>query len=380
MKTFKLPDLGEGLPDAVIREWYVKEGQEVTVDQPLAAMETAKALVDVPSPYAGKITKLFGNVGDTIETGKPLIGFEGEENIQTKNKDSGTVVGAIEESETVLRESASGIAVAHAPSESRIKATPAVRALAKKLNVALENIIASGDRISLEDVQKAAQKTAKQPATEHTITAGQKLTPMRQAMLMNMMQSHQEIVPVTMSDDADIHAWQKNQDVTLRLIRAIHQACIAVPIMNAYFDANKMAYQLNESVNIGLAIDTPEGLYVPTLKDVGNREASDIRQQIDRLKKQALERSIRAEELRGANIMLSNFGSIAGKYANPILLPPMVCIVGVGRSRDTVIAIKGEMAIHRMMPLSITVDHRLVTGGEIARFLKVMMDELAKSE
>ena len=108
MKLFKLPDLGEGLPDAIIREWHVKVGDEVKTDQPIVAMETAKALVDVPAVFDGKIEKLFGDVGDTIETGQPLIGFEGEGEAE-EAKDAGTVVGAIEESEAVLKESAVGI-------------------------------------------------------------------------------------------------------------------------------------------------------------------------------------------------------------------------------------------------------------------------------
>ncbi len=118
MKVFKLPDLGEGLPDATIREWYIAVGDEVKIDQPLVAMETAKALVDVPSPLAGKIEKLFGEVGDVIETGSPLIGFEGEAETE-EPKDTGTVVGAIETSDTVLEESGAGIPVKKAAEEKK---------------------------------------------------------------------------------------------------------------------------------------------------------------------------------------------------------------------------------------------------------------------
>lgn len=143
MKIFHLPDLGEGLPDAIIREWYVKEGDEVKTDQPIVSMETAKALVDVPAPFDGKIEKLFGQADDTILTNHPLIGFEGEADNQektygtnnTENTDAGTVVGNIEVSDQVLSENATGVQVQQ--TNSLYKATPAVRMLAKQLGVNL---------------------------------------------------------------------------------------------------------------------------------------------------------------------------------------------------------------------------------------------------
>jgi 2-oxoisovalerate dehydrogenase E2 component (dihydrolipoyl transacylase) len=372
MKIFKLPDLGEGLPDAIVREWYVKAGDVVKVDQPLAALETAKALVDVSSPYAGKIVKLYGDIGETVETGKPLVGFEGEAEIE-KSKDSGTVVGAIEQSDQVLQESAIGIATATA-----IKATPAVRALAKKLGVSLESITpAQGDRITAEDVsQAAAQLANRSHAAEAT---GEKLSFMQQAMMQSMTKSHQEVVPVTLTEDADLHCWDKNQDVTLRLLHAIEKACKEVPLLNASFDSKNMSYQLNSNVNIAMAIDTPHGLYAPVLKNISNQNNAELREEIDRLKKLAYEKSLPADLLHGGTIMLSNFGSITGRYANPVLLPPMLAIIGVGRARDAVVAEQGKAVVHRILPLSITADHRLVTGGEIARFLKTLIMDLEKA-
>src|SRR3990167_7975687 len=154
MKIFKLPDLGEGLPDAIIREWHVKVGEQVKKDQPIAAMETAKALVDVVAPFDATIEKLFGQVNDTIETGKPLIGFEGEPDASDVKKDTGTVVGKIEQSDgaSSQRFSTTGTTLS-----SSIKATPVVRALARKLNVDLSTVKFSGDRITEEDINKAVE-------------------------------------------------------------------------------------------------------------------------------------------------------------------------------------------------------------------------------
>src|SRR3989338_7500620 len=155
MTIFKLPDLGEGLPDGTIQEWYIKVGDEVKVDQPLVAMETAKAIVDVPSPIAGQVKKLYGNAGDVIETGQPLVEFIVLEGKEEKPNDAGTVVGSIEQSDQVLKESATGI-ISSKKSSHHIKASPAVRALAKALNVDLKTIAGSGfnNSITLEDVQK----------------------------------------------------------------------------------------------------------------------------------------------------------------------------------------------------------------------------------
>lgn len=374
MKIFDLPDLGEGLPDATIREWYVKIGDDVKVDQPLAAMETAKALVDVPAPFSGKVKHLFGNVGDTIETGQPLIGFEAE----AGEKDAGTVVGSIEESDRILKESATGI-VTQKTTSSNVKATPAVRMLAKELGVNLEKIHPAGAHITAEEVKQAAKIN---PATTSFGTAliGD-VTPLegvRKAMVLSMRQSHQEVVPVTIMDDADLHEWEPEQDITVRLIRAVQAACTIEPMLNAYFDSSRLGYQLNREINLGMAVDTPHGLYVPVIKNIANQSNRELRETINRFKEQARTRSIPAGDLKNATLVLSNFGALAGRYASPIIIPPTVAIIGVGKTRDTVVAQHGHMAIHKIMPLSLTADHRLVTGGEMARFLRALMDELEK--
>ncbi|MES2204478.1 MAG: dihydrolipoamide acetyltransferase family protein [Pseudomonadota bacterium] len=372
MKTFRLPDLGEGLPEAIIREWYVQVGDEVQIDQTIVAMETAKALVDVPSPFAGKIEKLFGKADDTIKTGDPLIGVEGEE-------DAGTVVGNIETSDKILQESAAGISV-KAQSAAH-KATPAVRMLAQQLGVDLADVKYSGTIITAEDVKKTAnlfqQNTIPALNVQFTDTV-ESLTPTRRAMVMSMTQSHQHIVPVSISDDADIHDWVGKQDTTVRLLRAVQAGCEAVPITNAYFDGQQMVYQLHKNINIGIAVDTEHGLFVPVLKDVANQSNEALRETINRFKQQARDKALPAQDLKNATIMLSNFGTIAGRYANPIIVPPMVAIVGIGSAREKVVAHNGAPAVRRILPISITVDHRLVTGGEAIRLLHTIMVELAK--
>ncbi len=371
MIIFKLPDLGEGLPDAIIREWHVKVGDTVKSDQPMVSMETAKALVDVPAPFAGKIEKLFGNPGDNIDTGQPLVGFEGECSLQTK-KDNGTVVGKIQESETVLAAEAVNVAQAAQSESSRIKATPAVRALAKKLGVDLATVHASGPRITQEDVEKASKKPVEHADYEI-------LSPMRRAMVASMEESHRRVVPLCIWEDADLHAWDNQQDISIRIIRALIHACQNVPILNATFDDKNQQLKQNAEIHLGLAIDTPHGLYVPVIKNVASLNDRELREKIEAFKSQANQKSLTQQDLHGATITLSNFGSIGARYGTPIIIPPMVAIVGVGHACDAVVPYQGKPAIHRILPLSITVDHRIVTGGEEMRFLKAMIEHLGSA-
>lgn len=373
MKIFKLPDLGEGLPDAIIREWHVKEGEAVKKDQPIVAMETAKALVDVVAPFDAVIEKLFGKADDTIETGKPLIGFEGVSDVEEK-KDTGTVVGKIEQSEKIVSENRFSTTSISTSGEA-IKATPAVRALARKLNVDLSKVKFSGERITAEDVESAAKQ-----APKAAVPAGyESLSGVKRAMVLAMQQSHHDIVPVTIIDEADIQGWQGKQDITVRIIQAIIAACKAEPALNAHFEGKSMSMKKFPEVNLGLAIDMPHGLFVPVIKNIGKLKGENIREQVERFKTLAKTKSIPQGDLHGATIVLSNFGAIAGRYANPIILPPTVAIVGIGRLVHSFVADdKGNPSLHRMMPISLTVDHRAITGGEAARFLRAMMDHLMK--
>lgn len=371
MKIFKLPDLGEGLPDAIIRQWHVNVGDEVKKDQPIVAMETAKALVDVVAPFDTKIEKLFGNVDDTIETGKPLIGFEGEAEVEVK-KDTGTVVGKIEQSNKTLSDTHFSTAV----SNKAIKATPAVRALARKLNIDLSDVPFSGDRITSQDVDNAA---ANKSSVKIDNTEGwEALSGIKRAMVMSMQQSHQDIVPVTLIDEVDVHAWKTRQDITVRIIRAIISACKTESALNAHFDGKNTCVKKHTEINLGLAVDMPHGLFVPVIKNIESLSDEQIRETIERFKKQAETKSIPQSDLHGATIVLSNFGAIAGRYANPIILPPTVAIIGVGRiTKQVALDENNQPEYHRVIPLSLTVDHRAITGGEAARFLRAMMDSLA---
>jgi 2-oxoisovalerate dehydrogenase E2 component (dihydrolipoyl transacylase) len=374
MKIFKLPDLGEGLPDAEIHQWYVTEGDTVAIDQPLVAMETAKAIVDVPAPYSGKIGKLYGKVGDIINTSSPLVGFvdtadQSSTEIES-TRDSGTVVGFIEAGDTVLVESPAGIRVERNPTTA-IKAIPAVRALANKLNVNLHNLQGSGPggTITREDVNKAAVLTKDLPV-------GEILHGTRRAMAQQMAKSHAEVVPVTIIEDADIHLWPQNTDISIRVIRAILSACATYPIFNAHFYGDSLSLKICPEVNLGIAVNTDNGLFVPVIKDAPNQSDASLRATLNRFKEQAASNAFVPEDLKNPTIILSNFGTIAGRYSSPIVVPPMVAILATGKIRPAVVAQNGVAVVHPIMPISLTFDHRAITGAEAAHFLAVLLASL----
>ena len=375
MKIFCLPDLGEGLAEAEIREWYVKVGDVVTVDQPLVSMETAKAVVDVPSPYAGKITQLHGNANDIIETGSPLIEFELEnsKNNKLEKKDKGSVVGKLESSEKKWDDGDVIVGTAKS-STATIKAVPAARVLAKEMQVDLASLSATGPNglITVEDVKRgmAASKSHEMPAGAGQAQA---LHGVRRVMAQAMVQSHRKIVPVTIFEDADISALPKDTDLTVTLLMAMLKAAKAEPALNAWFDGKSLERTLFDEVNIGLAVDSEEGLFVPVIKKIEQYAKSDLRQKIDALKKAVKSRSIPPADMQGATMTLSNFGMIAGRYATPIIVPPAVSILACGKLREQPVAHDGKLVVGRVLPLSLTFDHRAVTGGEATRFLGVVV-------
>jgi pyruvate dehydrogenase E2 component (dihydrolipoamide acetyltransferase) len=454
-KTFQLPDLGEGLPDATIVEWFVKEGDTIRLDENLVSMETAKAVVEVPSPVSGKVLKLAGGPGDVIVTGKMLAEFEIDPSLPQRAEgqdtghhhgagshapddgdkvvasdeggtisdagepapkgearaDSGTVVGAMQSSDAVRSEQAVAV--------GGVKAMPAVRALARKLGVDLTRVRATGGDgvVTMDDVKRAAADgsakagavpvaraadravaapAAATPAPQQRSTLSQAGKPMRtqppgvsasgqpeqlkgvrRNMARVMADAHAKVVPTTLCDDADLHAWLGKQDITARLVRAIVMACKTVPALNAWFDGENLSRTLHPHVDIGIAVDTEDGLFVPALRNADMLDGNGVRAAIQRLRAQVEDRTIPPSELSGYTISLSNFGMFAGRYATPVVVPPCVAIIGAGKLSHDVVAVMGGIEVHRRMPISLTFDHRACTGGEAARFLKALLDDMA---
>jgi pyruvate dehydrogenase E2 component (dihydrolipoamide acetyltransferase) len=410
MTTFNLPDLGEGLPEAEIVSWHVKEGDHVQVDQPMVSVETAKAVVEVPSPYTGTIKVLHAKAGDVVGTGQPLVDFDVEGGNGAKGAkpatpaqpkvnpkkadDSGTVVGSMPTSDEELVENAVAGGTRGAKVE-RVRAAPAVRALARKLGVNLETVqpTGRGGLITVDDVMGAAGRgiaTGQVPATARAPTSrptpvkptapatgeADRLRGLRRGMAHAMTLSRDSVASCTLFDDADLHAWIRKSDYTVRLLRALAAAAQSEPALNAHFDGESATRKVFDRVDVAIAVDTPEGLIVPVIRNVGGKTAEQLRADVKALKEASAARTVAPEDLKDFTIMLSNFGTIAGRYATPLVVPPAVAILGSGVLQHDVVAVMGGIEAHLRMPLSLTFDHRCVTGGEAARFLAAVIKDL----
>ncbi len=192
-----------------------------------------------------------------------------------------------------------------------------------------------------------------------------------------MAEAQAQVVLTTLNDDADLQVWPAGTDLTARLVRALVAGSRAEPALNAWFDGAALTRTLHAPVDVGIAVDTPDGLFVPVLRNADMLDLGGIREAIARLRQQVESRSIAASELSGATLSLSNFGKFAGRYATPIVVPPSVAILAAGRLRHELVPVMGGVETHRLLPLSLSFDHRCVTGGEAARFLRAVLDDLA---
>jgi 2-oxoisovalerate dehydrogenase E2 component (dihydrolipoyl transacylase) len=354
MSTFALPDLGEGLQEAEIVSWHVAEGDHVVVDQPLVAVETEKAVVEVPSPKSGHVAKLLVKAGERVKVGAPLLEFE-----EGRHAESGAIVGDL-----------ASPAVSARPVPTR--AAPAVRARARELGVDLSRVTPTGPEgtILLADVQAAASRPSAGPMPGALRGA-------RRTMATNMARAWREVAHATVHDEADIETWSAMEDLTCRLVRALIAGCKSEPALNASFDAASLSLRENPTIDVGLAIDSPDGLFAPVLRDAASATPPDWRRKIETFKRGVQERSLTPADLRAPTITLSNFGSIAGRYASLIIMPPQVAILGAGRIAARPVRTADEsIALHRALPLSLTFDHRAVTGGMAARFLRAVITDL----
>jgi 2-oxoisovalerate dehydrogenase E2 component (dihydrolipoyl transacylase) len=306
MTTFYLPDLGEGLAEAMIQEWYIKLNDEITADQNMISVETAKAVVDIPAPFSGRVVQLFAKAGDTLKTGEALIEIETAAH-------TATVAGKLETSNIIL------------------------------------------DEENFDLPQTETRRTVWTDKAE-------KLSGIRLSMAQNMRRAHQQVVQASIFEEADISGFTEKTDITVSIIQALCEACKAEPALNCWYDGRQQKRLLHDIVNIGLALDTPQGLLVPVIKNAETHAPAMLRDIITIYKKGP----IGHEHFQEATILLSNIGNMAGRFATPIVLPPAVAIVATGKIDKK----------SQKLPLSLSFDHRAVTGAEAARFLGAMVKNL----
>jgi pyruvate dehydrogenase E2 component (dihydrolipoamide acetyltransferase) len=415
---FNFPDIGEGLDEGAIIKWYVDKGQEVKAGQSLVEMETDKVVADIPSPKAGTIVARFGNEGDIIHVGTPLVEIEiegvfGKEaiaeaktpvKIELKEEGSTGVVGTMEVAGNnaflpASEEFSSASEVTSVPL-AKVLATPVARALAKDLSVDINKVSGTGPhgRVTKTDVQNFHSKniTVNKPDSCSQITSGdaftyEPLSQIRKSIARNMINSkhnaaHMTVIEeVEISDLVGIREKYKNvyagKNVKLTYLSFILKATVNAlkqhRQLNSEMDIenNRMIYK--NFYNIGIAVDTDEGLVVPVIKNADKLSIFQIAQKITELSGKAKNRKLTLDDLRDGTFTLTNYGSIGGIFGAPVINYPQAGILGIGRILKTPVVKEDQIVVGNVLPLSLTVDHRIVDGGEATRFLVRIMEYLS---
>jgi len=401
---FKFPDIGEGLTEGEIVRWLVKEGDEVKEGDPLVEVETDKALAEIPSPKTGVILRILAKEKEIVKVGQVIviIGEKGEvaEAVPPTRKSIG-VVGELEEAPEeapVLK-----VEKKMAFVSEHVLATPAVRALAKELGVDIHQVKGTGPegRVLEKDVRQFAEAQEKPLEPERKITKVKKydlygyveripLRGVRRSIAKAMVKSKYTAPHVTTIDEADVtELWKirekekraaekKGVNLTILpfIIKAVIAGLVEHPYLNATFDDETEEIILKRYYNIGFATDTSEGLMVPVVKNAKDKSILQIAQELTLLAEKARTRTIDLADLKGGTFTITNYGALGGVYGTPIINHPEVAILGIGKIRDMPVVRDGKIVIRKILPLALSFDHRVVDGGEAARFLNTVIARL----
>ncbi len=406
---FKLPDLGEGLTEGEIVKWLVKVGDSLEEGQTFVQVETDKAVIEIPSPKKGVVLQILAKEGEAVQVGQIIvvIGEPGEkiepaaEPKRVEKPASVGVVGELEEAAEEVEESVPKRPPEPSPAKVEVLATPAVRKLAKELKVELSGLEGSGPRgrITKEDVQKAAEGKEEAPAVE--VKAARKydmygfiervpLRGMRKTIAKAMAKSKSTAAHVTTIDEADITNLvilrEKEKDRAAKrgihltympfLIKAAVAALEEHPFLNASLEDETGEIILKKYFNIGVAVDTKDGLMVPVVKNAKEKSILTLADELVKLSEKARERTIDLADLKGGTFTITNYGAVGGIYGSPIINHPEVAILGVGKILEKPVVIDGKIEIRKVLPLSLSFDHRVIDGAEAARFMNTVIDHL----
>jgi pyruvate dehydrogenase E2 component (dihydrolipoyllysine-residue acetyltransferase) len=407
-KEFRLPDVGEGITEGELIRWMVKEGDPIAEHQPLVEIETDKAVVVLPTPYGGTVLKLQGKPGEIIPVGTVLavIGESGEtvatggEPPAGPRRDKGSVVGRLEEApeeEPKPEQEAKPPTVPPKRPDSTPVAMPAVRARAKSLGIDLAQIKGTGPggRVLMEDLDRTDGRAAQTTASAPAVTAAGSveevpLRGIRRASARHVAESASRVAAVTFFDDADVTALeevrQNQRKVTeaqgfkLTYLPFIIKATIAglkeFPFLNAVLDEGREMIVLKKYYHVGIAIDTADGLMVYVIRDADRKSILELAGEMHQLGEKAANRKIELSELKGSTFTITNYGVIGGNYGTPIINYPEVAILGLGKIADRPVVKEGQIVVRRMLPLSLTIDHRVIHGAEAARFMNSVIARL----
>lgn len=417
MYDFKFADIGEGIHEGQILKWEFKIGDIINEGETLVIIETDKVNAEIPSPVTGTITKLGPNEGETVNVGETLAlindgtGNENETKIEEtvepitegEEENAAGVVGTIEVSSEVIASSVESTTI-KPTNEKRILATPVARKLAKDLKIDINTVIGTGEnnRVLKEDIYKVNESTNQHEKvinTKNTIpnmsfnkerTRREKVSKLRKTIAENMTLSKSTIPHTTIMDEiivSDLVEFRniqkelaKAKDIKLTympfIIKALTKTLKEFPIFNSSYDQNNLEIVYKNYMNIGIAVDTPDGLIVPNIKDADKMSIFEIAKDIMIIKEKASSKKLTLNDLNDGTISITNYGIYDATFGAPVIKYPEVAIIGIGRIMKKPVVINDEIVIKDILPLSMSIDHRVIDGGDAGRFLKLFKSYL----
>ena len=406
----KLPKLGEGADSGVVVNVFVKEGDTVAKDQAILELENEKAVASIPSSAAGVVAKIYVKPGDKITVGQRLISLSGGEPASAvKVAQASRLPTAIEDEDENVEEDEQVSAAARVAAPV---ASPSVRKLARELGIDLTRVRGSeaGGRIGTGDIrayiarlQKAADKPRPaagagpaKPAAEQIDfsqwgpVTKKPVTPLRQVIARRLSESWNTIPHVTQFDAADFTQLnvlrkkfapayeKKGAKLTLTpfVLKALVETLKKHPIFNSSLDEVAQEIVIKEYFHIGIAVDTEQGLIVPVIRDVDKKSMLELVKELEQLAQKARDRKVTADELKGGTFTISNQGAIGGAHFTPIVNKPQVAILGLGRGALKPVVRDGKVEVRMMTPLGLSYDHRVIDGGEAARFVTDLVNAM----
>ena len=404
----KLPHLGEGADSGTVVNLFVKEGDQITKDQPILELENEKAVATIPATASGVVSKVFVKPGDKISVGQKLLSLSagaGEAPAQTALPPAKTKASAPAPATEPVETEATDEARAEETDEQPATppaASPTIRKLARDLGLDLARVrgTARGGRIVLADLRahiQRLQKLAARPAAPAAAKPAAEpidfskwgpvtrmpLSPLRQVIARRMTENWNAIPHVTQFDEADItgllalrkkyvEAYEKRGarlTVTSFVLEALVDTLKKHPIFNSSLDEATQEIVLKHYFHIGIAVDTEAGLIVPVIRDVDQKDLVQLSKELETLAAKARERKVTAEELKGGTFTISNQGGIGGAQFTPIINKPEVAILGLGRAVAKPVVRGGKIEVRTLLPLGLSYDHRVIDGGAAARFI-----------
>ncbi|WRQ33325.1 dihydrolipoamide acetyltransferase family protein [Bacteroidales bacterium MB20-C3-3] len=417
---FKFPDIGEGLEEGTIVEWHVEKGQRVKMGDSLVTMETDKVVTAIPSPRDGVIAAKFGKVGETIHVGSALVeidiaGVEGEAAVEEAakteavNEEGAGVVGTLEVAgnNAVLSASKEGVETSSATlsRSQKVLATPVARALAKDSGLDINNVKGTGPagRVTKDDILRELSDSSKSKISSKNSPVNDKavlteplveiepLSQIRKTIAKNMIQSKHNAAHMTVFEEVEISELDKvrkrykevysQNGVKLTylafIIKATALSLKKFRALNAEMDMERGNMIYKKYYNIGIAIDTAKGLVVPVIRNADKLTIKEIALEIQNFSDKAKDGKLTLDDMKDGTFTITSYGSIGGLFAVPVINYPQAGILGIGRI-DKKPVVKGENVVPGLvLPLSLSVDHRIADGGETARFINTIMGYLS---